>query len=71
MTAMHRRRKCAECGKPLGSTVAECYECGGEKPDRDNPAEQWAVEWKVWLGVPWNKIQAAHDEGDWDHEYAR
>lgn len=29
---MHRRRKCADCGKPLGATVGKCYECGGEHP---------------------------------------
>lgn len=56
-----RKRTCAECGKPLGGTVGKCYECGGEKPQPSRRERLKDAEtWKLWLGVPWDKIAEAH-----------
>lgn len=64
---LHRRRRCGECGKPLGSTVGLCYECGGEDPSpsrRERLAD--AENWKLLGGIPWKKVKRAHGykEGD-------
>lgn len=59
---LKRKRKCAECGKPLGSTVGKCYECGGESPSPSRRERlQDAETWKLLLGVPYGKIKEAHD----------
>jgi hypothetical protein len=59
---LRRKRKCSECGKPLGGTVSECYECGGEKvsPSREERLAD-ARWWKFWLGVDATLVEEAHD----------
>lgn len=60
-----RKRKCMDCGKPLGSTVGRCFECGGESPSPSRDERlQPAVWWKIELGVPYKQIQKAHEHGD-------
>lgn len=57
----HRKRKCGECGKPLGGTAGLCYECGGEKPSPSRKERlRDAEKWKLWLGIPWSMIANAH-----------
>lgn len=46
---------CAECGKPLGSTVDKCFECGGEGTRAGDPIPPH--EWQVRLGVPPEKLK--------------
>jgi hypothetical protein len=61
----HRKRTCAECGKPLGGTVGKCYECGGEKPEPSRKERlSDAEKWKLWAGVPWDMIAEAHGYND-------
>lgn len=57
-----RRRKCDECGKPLGGTLGTCYKCGGEKPSPSRTERlASAKEWKLILGVKPSKIKSAHN----------
>jgi hypothetical protein len=61
MTQLHRRRKCSDCGKPLGSTVGRCYECGGEQPTLSRKERLADAEtWKLLAGVEWEQIADAH-----------
>lgn len=67
MSDVHRVRRCGECGKRLGGTLAYCRDCGGEKPQ---PSDQErlldGVRWKLQLGVQEDRIAAAHDPTpDW------
>lgn len=59
-----RKRKCADCGKPLGSTVGQCYECGGDealnRQSREERLES-ARRWKLLLGVQPRLIEEAHE----------
>lgn len=58
----NRIRTCAECGKQLGGTVGTCHECGGEKPSPSREERlRDAERWKLWLGVPYEMIQRAHE----------
>lgn len=58
---LRRKRRCADCGKPLGSTVGRCYECGGEDPSLTREERlQDARTWKILFGIPPQKIAAAH-----------
>lgn len=60
---LHRRRICGDCGKPLGGTVGQCYECGGEKPapSRDERLAD-AMAWKTLLAIPYETIAEAHNQ---------
>lgn len=40
---------CKECGKPLGSTVERCFECGGTGRRGGQPIDPHA--WQIMLGV--------------------
>lgn len=58
-----RRRTCQDCGKPLGSTVGKCYECGGEQPEPSREERlRDAYVWKILLGVDPELIEEAHSE---------
>lgn len=57
-----RKRKCAECGKPLGGTVAECFECGGESPSKSREDKNTdAYAWLTMLGVERQVIDRVAD----------
>jgi hypothetical protein len=58
---MRRVRKCDECGKPLGSTLGACHECGGDSYRAGGPSEADARAWKLALGVSHTQIESAHD----------
>lgn len=59
----HRKRKCGDCGKPLGSTLGYCYECGGEnrRAEREERLAD-AYTWKILLGVKPKLIEEAHED---------
>ena len=59
---MHRRRKCDECGQPLGGTLGTCHDCGGEKNrlSREGRLAN-AKKWKLLFGVKPDLIEEAHD----------
>lgn len=60
MTA-HRRRRCEDCGKPLGATVARCYDCGGDDPSASRE-ERLADsrKWKLLGGIDPETVEEAH-----------
>lgn len=59
---MRRTRTCSECGKRLGSTVGECFECGGEQPSASREERlRDAYTWKILLGVKPEKIEEVHN----------
>lgn len=57
-----RTRTCDNCGKQLGGTLGLCYNCGGEKPSPSRSERlQDAWNWKMYLGLSPNRVQAAHE----------
>lgn len=60
---LHRRRRCDTCGKPLGSTVGDCYECGGDDPSLSREQRLAdARNWKLLAGVDPDLIAEAHSD---------
>lgn len=56
-----RRRRCEECGKPLGSTLGKCHECGGETYRAGGDmTDTWAWNWKIMLGIKPKLIEKHH-----------
>jgi predicted amidophosphoribosyltransferase len=39
---------CSDCGKPLGSTIDKCHECGGKTP---RGSRITADKWQAAMGV--------------------
>jgi hypothetical protein len=57
---MRRRRTCSDCNKPLGATLAKCFDCGGEQPDNHDDSHESRVTWQSLLGVNPELIDTSH-----------